>query len=140
MSEKKKSRNKGNSDKKIQSVMKRTALGSLTGTAVFLLLIFIFALVNKKMDLSDTLQMIMSFFAVCAAGFTGGMICGKKAGEKGMINGLICSGIQVLIICVILLAVKHDLGLRTVAASVLTLLSGMAGGVVAVNKKKKRKI
>ena len=102
------------------------------GAACFLLV----AMLMTFADLSSFAVTALAVVAAAIGAFVGGLFAAKSAGEQGWLMGLLC-GASLLIPIVVLGAILHhhvQIGFLFIKLFTL-LLSGMAGGVVGVNKR-----
>ena len=126
-------------DSIVKSTVKKTATGTAVGALVFFVLLLLSAIITVKAQLSSSMQNILPFISVALSCFLGAYVTGRLIRKNGLAYGAVTSLAESLVICVVLLVVNREVGLRTLIMFAVSLISGMTGGVTAVNKKVKRK-
>ncbi len=122
--------------KKVISV----SVGAICGIAAVLSVIVLFSFIIVKTE-SVNYYLLMPFgiAAACIGAFLGGFISARISGSAGMLIGAVSGALMFIL----LLAAGAILGQLPEAVSLLRLvlmvLSGAIGGVVGVNRKRKRK-
>lgn len=114
--------------------------GAISGSAVVLLIIVLFSfIIVKSENVNYSLLMPFGMAASCVGAFSCGFISARISGSAGMLIGAISGAVMF----VLLLGLSVLLGILPEAVSLLRLvlmvLSGAIGGVVGVNRKRKRK-
>jgi len=119
---------------------KPIGIGLSFGIAVSLLLMTICAIVMAAKGMPDIGVIIFSIVATVFGGFISGFIASRLAGEKGLLLGL-CCGLVILVIMMISsgLVVKQNFGIMAVVKGILVLLISVLGGILGVNYKRRRK-
>lgn len=132
----KKKKRKPSAEKKNpkKEFVRRIISGGIYSVLIFLALLLILAICIVKAGVSDGMQNFFVFFFALLASFLGAFISLRKVHEKGLVSGLLVSAVATGISCLVLLAVVHDVGIKTLVMAVLMLLGGALGGIVAVNK------
>ena len=139
MSKTKKRKRNNENESVIKTIVKKSATGTAVGIATFFAMMLLFAVVTVKAQLSSSIQNVLPFISVALSCILGAYLTGRLAKKKGIMYGAITSLAEDLIICIVLFFVNRELGIRTLIMTAISLISGMAGGVMAVNKKVKRK-
>ncbi|MBQ7957713.1 MAG: TIGR04086 family membrane protein [Clostridia bacterium] len=109
--------------------------GSIVTAISFFILLFLLALLVVHFNVSDSVQNIAVFFFALFASFLGSFFALRKTQEKGLVSGVILTVPAVSVVCLVLFAVLHTLGARTLIMSGLMMAGGMLGGIAAVNFK-----
>ena len=117
-----------------KALLVRAAKGSAFTVVIFFGLIFLLALAVVQFNISDSMQNIALFFSATLASFLGSFIAMRKTHEKGLVSGLLMSIPAIAVVSLVLLAVLHTLGAKTLLMSAMMLVGGILGGIAAVNK------
>ncbi len=115
-------------------LVKRILWGSIASLATFFIILLILAFIVMKAGISDSMQMMLTLAASLIATFIGAFLSLCKTHEKGLISGAIVSIPALIIMCIVLLAVFGELGVKTIVMALLMMLGGALGGIAAVNK------
>ncbi len=115
---------------------------SATFIAVLLIavLTFIFSLVLTKIDLPFGMISPISIIIIGLSNFVGTFIGAKRFGKKGLFIGLSASIALFIIILLVNLSIQPS-GFGSIAAikGVVTLFTGILGGILGVNGRSKAK-
>ena len=129
------------SDKKtdLHHILKGVLWGVLAGETVTVLLLLLFALVMTLAGLplaaADWLSAIAFCFGACASGLFASMI----VKQKGLLIGLICGVILTVIMFLIgTVFSKIDTSLFLLLKAAGSILFGIIGGILGVNRKQRR--
>ena len=114
--------------------------GVIAGSAAGLLVMLIFAFASVKMQTVQTAAYVpVSTAALCAADFTGGLICSAIMKQNGMMYGSISAALVFFVFFLISAAAGAQPDVRILLRLAAMLPLGALGGVIGVNAKKKRK-
>lgn len=104
------------------------------------ILTFIFSLALTKIDLPFGIISPVSIVIIAISNFIGSFIGAKKFGKKGLFIGL-CASISLFIIILLVNLSIQPSGFGSIAAikGIVTLFSGILGGILGVNGKSKAK-
>ncbi len=104
------------------------------------ILTFIFSLVLTKIDLPFGLISPISIIIIGISNFVGSFIGAKRFGKKGLFIGLSASITLFIVILLVNLSIQPG-GFGSIAAikGIVTLFSGILGGILGVNGKAKAK-
>lgn len=114
--------------------------GTVTTLALSVLMTAVFSLsAAKSGSLDHTALSVFSIVFLCLSCVAGGFVCGRAGRKKGLVSGMICGGLGfgLILILGIICGAQPDTGtlIKLAAAS----LSGGVGGVMGVNKRKKKR-
>ncbi len=116
-----------------------TAFSVLAGFGVLLLIIFLFAFLITKIDVSNGIISVMTSIALCAGAYTGGLISARKRRKNGLLMGVICGFFMFLVIFLLsTFFAQTTASFSGSAKLIMTLIFGAIGGVVGVNSKSGR--
>lgn len=136
MSVKKSKRGKEDSGKKkfIMTVLK----GSAAGTVVFFLLLLIFSRAILSFDIDSSLLAVFAFASAALAAFVSGFAAVRPTRKKGVPVGAL-SVLPILVVIATASAIASgSLGRNLLIAAAIMLLGGAAGGISAVNVRRKK--
>jgi putative membrane protein (TIGR04086 family) len=112
--------------------------GSALGTVVFFLLLLIFSRVILRFDIDSSLLAVFAFASAALAAFVSGFAAVRPARKKGVPVGAL-SVLPILIVIAAVSAIASgSLGQNMLIAAAIMLLGGAAGGVSAVNLRRKK--
>ena len=117
----------------IKSVLK----GTLLGLAVIFLCIFIFALLMTLLDLSASFSFPLSMVALGIGSFVSGLVSGKSIKEKGLLIGLYCGVIYLIVFSVTSLFSGSADFTSVLLRFLCSVIPSLAGGVFGVNSNSK---
>ncbi len=121
-------------------IVRSLVTGTIIGTAVSFLIILlaVFFIIKMQSMPYDALAPI-SIAAASVGSFCGGYISARANKSLGMVIGAVCGGIMFVLLAGTGLIMGGTAGLVTLLRLALMLLFGAAGGVLGVNKRKRRK-
>lgn len=106
---------------------------------VYLILFLLFCTVALVADLSSKYDLVCSLFSFSAGSLIVGFFTGNKLKQNGLIAGMIYSApINSLVVLVALLYSDFAVDLNIVITVATLIVSAAIGGVVAVNRRRKR--
>ena len=127
-------------NKNLTSVLRGSIKGIVFSILIFFILIAIFALIISKNDVSDTIVQVLTLTALGLASLFCSFINQKKTKQRGIVIGLISGAELFLIIFIIGLFGDNGVFTFLMLKKLLTVvLSGMLGGILSANSKKKYK-
>lgn len=130
----------GHAARRLPSWTPAVLVGLIAGAAVCFLLLLLMAAVMMSRDLSQSVIHPMVTVAGGVGAFVAGWVAAKKQGKQGMVIGAGCGGLMFLILLIAGLSTGGGLSsLTAVKLAVLVMLAAL-GGVVGVNRGKKRKM
>lgn len=119
--------------------LKSVLIGVFSGEIATMVTLLLFAFLMLRMDIPLYLADTMIVLAGSVGGFLSGFICGYLLREKGLIFGAVCGGVQILILLFFSFGIHSEISpLFLVAKFAAILLCATLGGILGVNKKKKR--
>lgn len=124
----------GENENPRKAFIKRTLYGSLFSLIAFFAILLILAFIVMKAGIADSMQTLLTLAASLLATFIGAFLSLRKTHEKGLVSGLLVSVPAIAVICIVLLAVFGELGLKTIVMALMMMLGGALGGIAAVNK------
>lgn len=117
------------------------ALSVGVGAGVSFLLLCAFAVLMSVRDLPHSVVVPMSILAVTAGTILSGYCCARILREKGLLWGLCCGTVLFLLafFCELML-LGQPIGILALYKFIIYAASGMIGGVLGVNQKRKVKV
>jgi len=105
------------------------AVALITGAVCLVLT----ALLMTFVDMSETVQTILSVVSVAVAAFVGGFTAARTAGKDGWLQGLLVGAVLLIVLLITGLFLYRDIriGFLFIKLAAL-LLCGMAGGMVGI--------
>ena len=124
-------------DYTIYDYIKPILTGSIVSILSTAVLLFIFSIVMTKVDIPFSLVSPISIILLGFSTFLGSFIGAKSFGKKGFFIGL-CVSLTVFLTLLLLNLSMEPQGLGSIAAvkAVTTVITGVVGGVLGVNKRK----
>lgn len=101
--------------------------------------ILFFAAVMYFTELDFSYASLLGTLSVALGIFVASYYLAKTAGERGFIIGLVYSIIIFLLVMIVSLILSSDFTLNTLFHLLIYVMSGLIGGVFAVNKSRKKK-
>ena len=130
-------RNSQNSREVWRPIVAGLIAGSMS--ALFLMMISAWVMVAK--DFNDTAVMILSYLILIVSCFIGGFVSSGIAGKQGIKAGAIIGGlIFLLVLCIAVVVNGFNGNIHLLLKSILSILTGMIGGIIGVNSIGKRKL
>ena len=129
------------SDKKtdLHHILKGVLWGVLAGETVTVLLLLLFALVMTLAGLPLAAADWLSAIAFCFGAFASGFFASRIVKQKGLLIGLICGVILTVIMFLIgTVFSKIDTSLFLLLKAAGSILFGIIGGILGVNRKQRR--
>ena len=128
----------GPETKNAARLSRAVALSVAAGTAVSFLILCAFAALMSVRDLPHSAVVPMSILAVAAGTILSGYCCARILREKGLLWGLCCGTVIFLLafFCELML-LGPVIGPLALYKFIIYAASGMIGGVLGVNKKRK---
>lgn len=120
--------------------IKAINIGVLSGIIVCGIILFFLAsvFVKKEVPSENLLEPIMIMSSGLGA-FSGGYFAAKVSREKGLIYGLVCAFLMFIFIFIAgTISVRRGLSLVTLMRLIAMLTFGGIGGIVGVNKRKRK--
>ncbi len=122
-------------------LVKGLSLSFAAGTAAFLILSSLMTLIAFKQDLQESLYPFLMIICFAVSGFISGLASGLIIRKNGLIMGLISvMPVYFLIISAACITSRSGINLWGWAVLGAMLISGAAGGIVAVNRQNRIKI
>ena len=119
---------------RLQPDLKGILLGAVSGSAFFLCVSLITALLLTKSDISFHTIKYVCFGATVVSSFLAGFIAKKKARLKGILAGLLSSSVLVAAVFIILVTVNRcRFGEDAYLLIPSGLLFGVLGGIISSN-------
>ena len=117
---------------------KKICVGSMIGILATALVLLCGAFMMSKVDFPQSGVPVISIFALVIGGFVAGFVVARLTRCNGLLYGLAC-GLLIFFVCVFceLSFMEGELGMLAVYKCAICVISGMIGGVLGVNKRKK---
>lgn len=120
---------------------KNIVFGILISVLVTAAALFAFSLVMFFTDLDVYLAAPLASLALAAGCITGSYFSARREKRRGLLTGLLVSGIQFAILSLVGLIISSDsFGILFLLHAAVMLLSGCIGGICGVNSATKNKI
>ena len=114
-------------------------IGAVSGIAVSMLIILVSVVVMVKTQSMVYAAVVpITVAAVLAGSFVGGYVSARLNKSMGLLTGAVCGAAIFLIFLGIGSALGGNISLITLLRLGLDILSGAVGGVIGVNKKRRR--
>ena len=113
--------------------LKALLIGGAIGVAAFFALLVIFAAILPNLGAKTAWLPYIAIFAGGVSAFVSGYLAAKGAGAKGMLVGIGCAGLELLIIGAVVFIAAKGFALATVFFAATMLCCGGAGGVFGVH-------
>lgn len=132
-----KSRNSGTVAKAVKAVAVGTVVGF--GICMLILLVITFMLV-KIQNFPEALVVPVAISTACIGAFFGGYFSARVKKNNGLAMGAVCSLLMFVVLLLIGSAFLGDaFGIVSLLRMGVMLISGAIGGVLGVNKRRRRK-
>ena len=115
---------------------------TVVGLIATLLMVSIISMIFVKMGIvpnTPVQKPPCAVAALCIGAFIGGYVTARIAKSMGLTLGAICGFALFVVILAIGSAVGGEIGIVTLMRFLLTVTAGAFGGVIGVNKRKRRK-
>jgi len=124
----------------IRKIIKSEIFGIISGIVLTLIFTLFGAAVMVKMQkFTYNMTMIFAVAALCIGAFGGGYIAARINKSMGMAAGAVCGVAVFVILWAAGALMGTQIGIVTLIRGIAAVISGALGGVLGVNKKKKRK-
>ena len=124
----------------IKKIVKSEIFGMAAGIIFTLIFTAFFTAVMVKMErVAYNAVMPFGLGALCIGTFGGGYITARINKSMGMAVGAVCGAGVFLIVLAVGAILGSELGIVTLVRAGTAVISGALGGVLGVNKRKKRK-
>ena len=121
--------------------IKKYLFGLLIGIAATVICILALAAVMLIGEIDKAFAVPFATISVGFGGFIGSLITSKKIGDKGYLVGTVIGGILFVVILFVSLVINKDgLTTNTLFHFIIIMLASITGGIVGVNKSKKKYI
>lgn len=132
-----KSQNSGLLVKMAKAIIFGTVIGAIVCTVMLLTVSFIFV---KMQSVPEIAVIPAAIFIVCTGAFVGGYFSARIKKSMGMAVGALSGLLMFVVLLLIGLLFSGDsFGLISLLRMILMIVSGAIGGVLGVNKRKRRK-
>ena len=120
--------------------IKKIFTGTLLSLLISFILVFILAVVVYFSNVSDRVVTSAIFAVSCLSVFLGALILAKNIESRGLLNGLMLSGVYFAILFVVSLLANGSVALSfgNILRLLSILASGSLGGILGINTKKER--
>ena len=106
---------------------------------VYIAIFMLFCIIALMADLAVKYDYVFSLAGFALGSFATGFFSGLKLRQNGLLSGLIYSlPANTLVVLVSLIFSDFNVGINIVVTAVVLLVSAAVGGVVAVNRRRKR--
>lgn len=109
--------------------------GAMFSIMITLLLVLIIAVIYYFTDINETVLNVLLFMVSAVSVFAGGLFSAKRSGDKGLLHGLLVSGVYLIILFAAAFAVNKQISsiYRFITMAIATGAAGMLGGIFGVN-------
>ena len=124
----------------VSEVMQPVITSVIIGIVVSIIFLLLMSAVLATQNIPQRIIGSMSTFAVSAGAFAAGFACAKIMRKGGLAYGAICGASLCLVAMLASLTISDSgFGMVALFKLIFMLLSGMLGGVLGVNVKRRRK-
>ncbi|MCQ2463008.1 MAG: TIGR04086 family membrane protein [Clostridia bacterium] len=109
----------------------------IVSVIVYAAFLFIVAGISVAKDLSDEYMYYFSFVPIAFAAFSGGAVCAAAIGKRGFIHGMLSQAAFFVLLGSASFILSTKLSFILLIPFAVCLLSGSAGGIAAVNLKRR---
>lgn len=113
--------------------------GIIGALFVFMILLLSASAIVSMGSLDTGLFIPLNMVSLCVGSFVGGWICARFMKEKGLICGALCALVIFVFTAAVLLIIGGEPTIQLFLRLLIMLPSGAIGGVLGVNRKKKRR-
>ena len=113
--------------------------GSVTGCLIFISSVLIVSFILYKFVATQKIYVPLLLICVLLTGFVSGYISTRKFRKNGIITGGISTVPTILILSISTIIVNKSFDISLLIPVLSLILSGMSGGIAAVNIKRKNK-
>lgn len=132
-----KSRNSGTVAKAVKALAVGTVVGFIICMLILLLITFILVKIQK---FPETLVVPAAIFTACIGAFVGGYFSARVKKNNGLLMGAVCALVLFVLLLLIGSLFAGDMfGVVSLLRMSAMLISGAIGGVLGVNKRRRRK-
>lgn len=119
--------------------IKGILIGLFISEVVLTILLSVMAVIMSNTGILNNTVLEIALTVICGAStFIGSFVASKIIGENGLINGFICGfAFFVLILISGMIMMDNTFSLYTFFKLISSLLFGIIGGIIGVNKKEK---
>ncbi len=116
-------------------------LSVLVGAFFTIISIFIMAMISLYIDIPENYSGLFAGISLGVGNFVSGYLSSKKIRSGGILNGSICAVILYVIVVIVSLFVSENgFTHNTLYHFLITLISGMIGGIIGVNGSTRKNI
>ncbi len=124
-----------NDKKQYQQILK----GALYGSLLLVIIIFIFTLILYKAVITEKAYLPLMLLCIITSGFVSGYISTRKYRKNGMITGGVSTTISVIMLLIIMIIANKSFDIYMIIPEITMIISGISGGITAVNIKRRIK-
>lgn len=117
---------------------KQILKGAFSGSGVLILLIFFSVFFIYKTGLNEISYIPLFSLCVIISGFISGYISTRKLRKNGIVNGVLSSAIPNLSLFIFAIIINKSFYIFLIIPILMLTVSGICGGIAAVNIKRKK--
>ena len=117
--------------------IKKAIKGGIASAIIYFTFLLLCAVAVMNLRVTDSMQNIAVFSLAPLSTFIASFFSLRKNNEKGLYSGAAIALCAAVITSVVLFAIIHSLGTKTILMALLMIIGGALGGITAVNSQKK---
>ena len=117
--------------------LKKVIKGGIACAVIYFIFLLLCALAVMKLRVTDSMQNIGVFSLAPISAFLASYFSLRKNNERGLYSGVLIAFCGAIITSLVLFAIVHTLGTKTILMALLMIIGGALGGITAVNSQKK---
>ncbi|MGN1457599.1 MAG: TIGR04086 family membrane protein [Acutalibacteraceae bacterium] len=132
-----KSRNSGTAVRAAKAV----AVGTVVGLVICMLILLVITFMLVKIQkFPETAVVPVAIFTACIGAFVGGYFSARVKKSNGLLMGAVCALVMFVVLLLVGIAFAGDIfGVVSLLRMGVMIISGAIGGVLGVNKHRRRK-
>ena len=111
--------------------------GALTGSLFLILTILLISFILYKTVISEKFYLPLMMFCIVLSGFISGYVSTRKYRKNGLVTGALSTLFTVIVLSISIIIANKGFNIFILIPIIILVISGMSGGVFAVNIKRK---
>lgn len=111
--------------------------GALTGSLFLILTILLISFILYKTVISEKFYLPLMMFCIVLSGFISGYTSTRKYRKNGLVTGALSTLFTVIVLSISIIIANKGFDIFVIIPVIISVISGMSGGVFAVNIKRK---
>ena len=117
--------------------LKKAIKGGILSALIYFIFLLLCAFAVMKLRVTDSMQNIGVFSLAPVSAFIASYFLLRKSNEKGLFSGASIAFFGAVITSLVIFAIIHTLGIKTIFMALLMIIGGALGGITAVNSRKR---